>query len=273
MKFIINILPEGLGFSVIKFLANKPPRPGIRKRDREALAQAQCMFFGRGDKLVAWTWGKGPIVVFVHGWGGRGSQMAPLALHMAERGFQSVVFDVTGHGASSGRQASFRNFISDIGDLTKYLNREIYAFIGHSAGGLCMMAARELEGIKADHYVCISSPRYPYPPIQIIRKLLGISDKMIVRCKKYYSEQFRSSWESLEKGHAYADNNQEKLLLIYDESDTYVAHTDGDEIQRTWPTAKLVKTQELGHYKILISREVEQIVEGFLRPGNFELKK
>lgn len=244
-----------------------PPRLSIKERDREALSQAERIEFGRRNRKTAWAWGSGPLVVFVHGWGGRGTQLAPLARHVAAQGFQSVVFDATAHGESKGWRATFRDFVSDVAGLSEQLGKDVYAYVGHSAGGLCMMAARALEGIHAEHYVCLCAPRGPYVPVHAIRKKLNVSDAVLERCRTYYSELFDSSWDELDSGHAFAYSNHGKLLLIYDEDDDQVEHTDGERIKAIWPSAKLVKTRGLGHQKVLWNPEVINEVAMFLQPA------
>ena len=89
------------------------------------------------------------------------------------------------------------------------------------------MAGRELEGLGAKKYVCISAPQKPYPPINLIRKKLGVSELVIKRYKDFLAGQFNCRWEEITQ-RAYASEPEGQLLLIYDETDRFVEHTDGD---------------------------------------------
>ena len=62
-----------------------------------------------GKRLVAWSWGEGPTVLLVHGWEGRGSQMAAFAAPLAEAGFRAVAFDAPGAASSGVSAASTRS--------------------------------------------------------------------------------------------------------------------------------------------------------------------
>jgi pimeloyl-ACP methyl ester carboxylesterase len=266
LNFILPVLPANIAFQIIRVLSGLPTRVPLKERDKKALAQGKRIELGSHHRRVAWTWGNGPLVIFVHGWGGRGTQMAALAQHVAAQGFQSVIFDVTAHGAADGRRVTFEDFISDVADLSRHLDKTIYAYVGHSVGALCMMAAREIKGIRAEHYVCICAPRGPYLPINIIRKALSnLSDAVLEKCKNFYSRQLHSSWGRLDDGYAFEYTNQGRLLLIYDENDDQVAHTDGDRIKAVWPEAKLVKTRGLGHHRVLWNQGVITEVSTFLR--------
>src|SRR6266568_1483182 len=167
-KFVINVVPEAMANSITRSLAAMTQRPPISSFEREAMAQANRMSYGESN--VAWVWGNGPLVMFVHGWSGRAAQMAPLALHVANLGFRSVAIDVTGHGDSPKRHTRWDYFFRDIAVLSQSLHEEVYAYVGHSAGALSMMAARALKGIHAQRYACICAPSFPFPPINVIQK-------------------------------------------------------------------------------------------------------
>lgn len=267
-RSVLSVLPAGPAFGVTRFLAGIPTRLPLKERDRDALALAERFEFGDRSRKVGWSWGSGPPVVCVHGWGGRAAQVATLARHLAERGFEAVTFDVTAHGESEGWRVTFEDFIADVGELARTLGRDVHAWVGHSAGGLCMMAAREREGIRAPRYVCLCAPRSPYVPIRAIRKRLNPSEAVLERCRHYYAEQFDASWDELDRGRLFAppdSPDDERLLLIYDETDDIVEHTDGDRIRDARPSATVLKTRGLGHREVLWSPEVMDEVGRFLR--------
>jgi hypothetical protein len=68
-KFVINVTPEAMANSIIRSLAAMTQRPPVSSFEQEAMAQASRMSYGENN--VAWVWGEGPLVIFVHGWRGR----------------------------------------------------------------------------------------------------------------------------------------------------------------------------------------------------------
>ena len=54
-----------------------------------------------------------------------------------------------------------------------------------------------------------------------------------------------------------------ELLIYHDEKDLFVPITDGEEIAERWPNAKLVRTQGLGHHRILRDPEIIQACTEF----------
>lgn len=263
-KFVMNVVPEAMANSITRSLAAMTQRPPISSFEQEAMAQASKMSYGENNKNVAWVWGDGPLVIFVHGWSGRAAQMAPLALHVANLGFRSVAIDVTGHGDSPKRHTRWDYFLRDIAALSQSLHEEVYAYVGHSAGALSMMAARALKGIHAQRYACICAPSFPFPPINVIQKKLNPKEGVLEHYKKYIAEQFETTWEELQVGCSYANAGSD-TLLFYDETDRFVNHSEGDKIQTLCPGAQMVKTSAYSHQKILVAPELAQTIGAFLQ--------
>lgn len=156
-------------------------------------------------------------------------------------------------------------FHNGVNDLAPFLNQDVHAYVGHSAGALCTMAARKLKGVTAERYVCVCAPRAPYPPVNSIRKQLTPPPDMLKRYQAHFAAQFDASWDELDAGSSFAYANQGKLLLVYDEDDERVEHTDGEKIRAPWPSATLIKTTGLGHQKVLWSPGVIEEVAAFLQ--------
>lgn len=244
-------LPPKQVASLLMEQISLPSSLQLRPQDAALLKTAETQRFGAGFSRAAWFLGEGPLVILVHGWGGRASQMAPLAVRLAAAGYRSVVFDAGGHGVSRADPVGFDTFIEDVGDLCDFIGRYPFALIGHSAGALGMMASRPLRGVRASRYVCISAPLYPYVPIETVRALFQISDDVAVCLQPLFAAQFRAGWQYLQKGCAYQPEPGARLLLITDEDDDRVRHTDADFIAANWPGAEVLKTRGQGHNRIL----------------------
>jgi pimeloyl-ACP methyl ester carboxylesterase len=249
----IKVLPAPAALAVIRTLAGRTQRAAVLPFQEEAMVQATRLSYGERHAHAAWAWGQGPLVVFVHGWGGRAAHMAPVAL------------DVTGHGESPASHARWSYFPRDVAELARSLGGEIFAYVGHSAGGLTMMAARALQGIRARRYVCISAPSHPYPPIRAVKAKLNPRPGALELYRNFIAGDLGTTWDRLEAGCAYAGAGSD-LLLCYDKADKFVDHAEGDRILALCPGARLTKTTAYGHLKILSAPEVAVAVGEFLKP-------
>lgn len=262
-KLLVRILPSPMAGQVIRSLASRTRRPKVHPVQQDAMARATVLRYGDSARNVAWSWGQGPTVVFVHGWNGRAAQLAPLAEGVSTLGFRCVAIDVTGHGDSQGTRTGWRHFIDDVAALSAALDDEIHAYVGHSAGGLAMMAARAIKGIRARRYVCVSAPSHPFPPIRAVRERLDPSPRLVSAYQDDIARQFDADWPQLESGHAFAGAGSD-LLLFYDQADRFVDHAEGDRIQAWCRGARLIKSSGHGHTRVLAAAELEQAVGSFL---------
>jgi pimeloyl-ACP methyl ester carboxylesterase len=263
-RIAISLTPESLGCAIAAALATRTRRLPATQTQRAAMTKARPLRYGAKRLHAAWSWGEGPIVVLVHGWGGSAAQMAPLAARIATRGFQSVAIDVTGHGGSPESRTRWEWFLRDIAEASHALGGNLHAAIGHSAGGLALMAARGLKGLRASRYVCVCAPSHPFPPVRAIQDRLDPRPGVIQRYKDYLARQFESDWNTLKEGRSFAGASAD-TLLVYDLKDRYVPHSEGDHIKGLCPAARLVKTRDYGHTRILEAPELADIVGGFLR--------
>lgn len=274
----------------LSFLANKlgmklmaPMAPGFaarwagrlfmtaRKHPRPAWEVAQLdrgrpFRIAYGDSsLAAWSWGQGPLVVLVHGWEGRGSQMGAFVEPLLEAGYRVVTFDAPAHGDSPGELASQPQFADALQALLE-VTGPASAIIAHSMGAATttLAQARAPELFASTRLVYIASPVSPHAFAELFCRIYGIG--------KRRKAQFRSSLEStlairMDELHvpSAARGLRAPLLLIHDEHDKEVPLSDGQAIVDAWPGAKLLVTRKLGHRRILREPLVVQSALHFVR--------
>jgi pimeloyl-ACP methyl ester carboxylesterase len=245
-------------------LIERSPRMPLRDEDAARLAAMKSWQFGDGGAKRAWSIGSGRLVILVHGWGGIGAQMAPLAAAIAAAGFRCVLFDALGHGQSGVGRIGFDRFGDDVAELCVSLGEAPYALIGHSAGALGMMAARYRHGLSAQHFVCLAMPLFPYVPLETLKARFHFTEEQLLPLKPVLADQFDRSWSALEAGCVFAQNPGGQLTLVYDRADPRVRHTDADRIAALWPDARVMKTDGLGHNRILRSPEVIAAIDALL---------
>lgn len=260
----LEIISPALTAKLVVRLAARPMRYPWPERERAQLEQAERLSYvgSTGTDNVAWAWGSGPTVLLVHGWASRGSQMATMAMAIAEAGYRVVAMDLTGHGASKGKAVTFRNIADDVVAIAETLG-ELHAVVGHSAGGVMAMGAREL-GLKASRYAVMGAPVAPYPALAAIKKMLKVNDKTLKHCEDLFAAQLGLTWADLEQGHAF-NNGEAPLLLIYDTADKEVPVAQGEKIHQLWKNSELVITEDLGHARLMWDQAVVERVVEFLK--------
>jgi pimeloyl-ACP methyl ester carboxylesterase len=229
-------------------------RPG----EREALAHAV------GSQIAGmsvWSWGDGPIVLLVHGWNGRSTQLSSFVSPLVTRGYRVVAFDALGHGESIGHRSSLPELANCIRQVADELGG-VHAVIAHSLGAAATTFALAY-GLQVERAVFISPPSDPQEFLKIFGAALGISDDVRARVKHRVERRLGVPMEEM-LATALAPRMQTPLLLIHDRNDKEVPFQVGSEIARKWPGAELLVTEGLGHQRILRDRTVRDAAVSFV---------
>ncbi len=240
----------------------RPPRRQPSRREQAALTAGEPFVVAAGrERLRAWRFGAGPTVLLVHGWGGRGGQVAPLIPPLVTAGCAVVAFDAPAHGASTGRLASGITFSEAISAVAPRVGAR--AAIGHSIGaaGLGWAIA---SGLELDAAVLLSPPR---SVAWFFRRFCDglslpppVEDAIRARLRRRYGvapEDFDLCRRPAE--------GSTPLLVVHDRNDREVPWTDGEAIAQAWPGATLLSTRGLGHRGILRDASVGASIASFVR--------
>ena len=212
--------------------------------------------------IAIYKWGEGPIVLFVHGWSGRGSQVAAFIEPLNRAGYQVIALDAPGHGESPGNRTN----ILECAVVLQAVNKTcgpLYAAITHSFGGMVLAYAMK-QGMQVERAVCISAPANVEFLLDIFAKTLkmnkSVVDVMWRRLEQRFGGNFMEQVSTI--------NNVQELgvpaLIIHDEDDVGVPWQQGQMIADAWPGAQFLKTRGLGHGRILRDAQTIQAAVDFI---------
>ena len=234
--------------------------------EAQALATAERLSVTHdGLQLPAWRWGTGAsTVLLVHGWEGRGSQLAHLAEPLVRRGFSVVAFDVPGHGDAPRGLASIVEHARAIASVAAHLG-PLHAIVGHSVGGAASLFATRL-GVRAARLALVAPPVSPERFAAGFGSMLGLDaslqHRMIARLERRYGLRMDELDVRTD-----AARWSRPLLVIHDVGDRIVPFSDGESIAHAAPAGTLVSTHGLGHHRILRAPEVLGAVVSFVAEG------
>jgi pimeloyl-ACP methyl ester carboxylesterase len=262
MGLLARTAPE-LASRVAADLFMTPRRFNTPPREQTALADAVPfeVRLGTATRIQAWRWGRGPLVLLVHGWEGRGSQLAPFARPLVEAGYSVVAFDGPGHGASSGKRSSLPHFAFAVRSIAESLGKP-HAVLAHSLG--CAAATLALrDGLTTQRVVFIAPPLNPSDYVSRFGEILGLDGVVLDRMKDRLEERFLRKWSdySLE---ATAREMTAPLLVIHDREDNETRHSEGSALAAAWNGARMISTSGLGHRRILRDEKVIEAAVQFI---------
>ena len=248
-------------YAVKKFATpTRIPRP---VSEAEVYASSKKYFLK--DGIAAFEWGEPthPLVILIHGWNGRGTQIGAFANSLVEKNLRVVALDGPGHGISPGKMTNPKHYADFILNAQRELAPEgAQSIIAHSFGGGSAVLAGTY-GLKVKSMVLIASPAFYERVVTFFAGQFGLNKK-----SEMYFTQMVSDFAGIHP----RDLNIGKLgstlkvpgLIVHDEDDKAVQYKWGQAINAAWPGSILFTTQGLGHRRILKDPKVIAYVTDFI---------
>jgi pimeloyl-ACP methyl ester carboxylesterase len=258
----LSALAPGRATQLAERLFLTPPRgrrPGA-EIDLLATARARPMRVG-ARRVETWVWGRGPSVLLVHGWGGRGAQLGAYVGPLVARGFSVVTFDAPGHGASDSGIVTIPEVTEAIRAVAAS-RRRFAGLIAHSIGATAAVRAVS-DGLEAGAVVLVSPAADLRDPAVRFTERLGFSRAVRERMQSRIEARVGRSWSAFDVARL-APTLAMPLLVIHDRGDSEIPWQHGMAITRAWPGAELLMTEGLGHRRILRDPDVVAATVAFM---------
>ena len=232
-----------------------PPRPPVSPASHAFLATGERIELSvGGHRLVAWSWGKGPVVLLMHGWGGYGAQLESFVAPLQGAGYRAILFDALAHGASGpsphgARRTTFFDFADALGVLASRFG-PIRGLVTHSGG--CTAAGWAIRGgFEVPAAVFIAPMASPIRYQRFFQQALGLSDEVLRRFAANVERRLGFQWADMEMTAIPRVVTPPPVLVVHDRDDRETAWEEGASIAESWPGAELMTTTGLGHRRVL----------------------
>ncbi|WP_374073268.1 alpha/beta fold hydrolase [Bdellovibrio bacteriovorus] len=260
IRYFSWVLPKQSAFWAedLFLTPTRVPRPESEKSWFESAKK-----FTLSGGIAAFEWGSstGPLVVLIHGWSGRGTQMGAFAEPLIQKGYRVVALDGPAHGGSEGER-------TNVGDYAKFLihaQKELGPFkaiIAHSFGAGCSVLAAS-NGLQVEKLVLVAGPSRYEVVVGEYLKFISISPT----AQKYFlqslAQKVGMTAKELNVGNI-GNKLQIPALIVHDKDDREVGYAAALEMKEAWPHAHLLTTSSLGHRRILKDAKVIQQVAEFI---------
>ena len=268
---IFSALAPELAARLAERLFLTPPRPRRPAAETELIAGARARpTYVGGRRIETWTWGAGPSVLLVHGWGGRGAQLGAFVGPLVARGFSVVTFDAPGHGASDPGMVTMPEMTAAIRKVAAS-HGPLAGLIAHSVGAVT--ATRALyEGLEVGAAVYVGPAADLVTPAVQFTEALGFSRTLRERMHQRIEARVREPWSRFDVT-ALASALDTPLLVIHDRGDAEVPWQHGTAITRAWRGAEMLMTDALGHRRILRAPDVVTAAVAFIAARSAERRQ
>ena len=243
-------------------LFTRPPQHPLRPQEEAFLETGERFSVAHaGVQLAGWSWGRGPVVLLMHGWGSRAGRFRLFVPELEDRGFRVIAFDGPGHGRTGGTSASLPQFAAALAEVSAVAG-PVSAFIGHSLGGAAALFAmgRLVPAVPA---VLISAPSDPVVFWRRFVRHLAIPRSVRDRLQQSLEQRFGITWGDLNLI-PIAAALPSPLLVIHDSADEDVPAREGQEIAAAAPRGSFVLTEGLGHRAIMRNAAVVRLAVDFI---------
>jgi len=215
-----------------------------------------------GIPVAVYRWGAGPVIVLVHGWSGRATQLAAFVEPLTAAGYCVVAFDAPGHGKTPGSRTNILEFAAALQAIAAAYG-PLYGALAHSFGGMALAYALQ-QGVDAGRVVCIGTPARLEFLVERFADMLTLPDPVLIDLRRRLEKRFAANvWELMS-----TDSNVRTLtmpaLIVHDRDDREVPWRQGKMIADAWPGAQWLATRRLGHRRILRDAATVKAVVDFL---------
>jgi pimeloyl-ACP methyl ester carboxylesterase len=237
------------------------------RRDRQAPPGRPFSVPVLGRMVAGETWGEGPAVYLVHGWGGWRGQLDALVAPLTAAGYRVVAFDAPSHGDSNpGPEGPGRSTVLEFAAALTAVaaaHGPAAAVVAHSLGATATAVALG-DGLAADRAVFVAPMADPLPYTRAFAGRLGFGERIRARMVGRIERRVGMPMSAFAVPALAGRVATPPLLLVHDRLDTETGWSDSAAIARAWPAARLVTTSGLGHRRILRDPAVVAEVAGFL---------
>jgi pimeloyl-ACP methyl ester carboxylesterase len=226
-----------------------PPRRPLSADDTAMLASARAFEFrSEGRRLHGWRWGTGPVVLLVHGWGGRAGRFSAFVEPLVAAGHTVVTWDGPGHGVSEGRLSSMPELARALAVVAAEVG-PVHGVIAHSLGGAATSLALR-DGLAARRVALLAPVADPGVFAEAFAVSMGVRPRTIEALRRNSERRIRFRWADLNVP-AMAAGLSLPALVVHDEDDDVVPIHDGRAVAAAWRGAELIVTKGLGHRGVL----------------------
>jgi hypothetical protein len=248
-----------LWFTVFK----KAPKSWVK----ELWQQAEQRFeLDLGDKSIpVYLWGRGPLIVMMHGWSGSGTQYRRFIPTLVNAGYQVALFDAPAHGSNPGKRSDLVQFCDALISIQQQIG-PVDTVIAHSLGAMASVLATQ-RGLGINRMVLLAPHLDVSEMFESYRVLLNINNNLAGCFHQNVGKKMakvighQDPWKMLSPTSLLKEETVPGLL-VFDSDDEEIPQRLFFEIEQQWKKAKVIKTQGLGHNGLLKDEVViRQIME------------
>lgn len=217
-----------------------------------------------GVDIQTYKWGHGEqSILLVHGWEGGAANFAFLIPRLVDSGFTVYAFDGPSHGLSADSENPLFDFPLVVLDITKKIHPDF--IISHSFGSVsATYALAELSDHHISGCILITTPDRFVDRVEEISDGIGAASGVYKGLIKKIERQLEIDTNGLNVSDFVRRINTDQALIIHDVNDRVIPSKHSVNVHENWPLSRLELVEGTGHFRILKSNVVAQMIIDFL---------
>lgn len=260
-KTLDFLAPSLAAKGIYYYMAN--PRSGkLRDFELKELDKARSEDFQFEQFTIRkYTWGKSAKkVLCVHGWEGQGANFGGIVQTLLDKGYEVTTYDGPSHGYSSKGKTNWFDYIQLTTKMALELQPDI--IISHSFGSVATAAfLRKNPEFSVKQWFLITSPHDVKERIKEFTIPLGVTDRTIAKLVPKLEADTGEQIDNLNMSVFCADlKNVPKAHIVHGTGDKVLPIELSERIHRDFPQSELIPLDDLGHFRILWSEDLYQVL-------------
>jgi pimeloyl-ACP methyl ester carboxylesterase len=245
------------------FTLPRPPRTTALPGGGEPFAVVSL-----GATVRGWSWGEGPVVYLMHGWGGLGAQLSPYVDPLVRRGHRVVMFDAPAHGGSdpgpSGPRSSHGVEFGKAFDAVAARFGPAHAVIAHSMGAVATLLTLRYGWLATERLILLAPMARFSTQFDRFAQTLGLGPRTRRRVDAITERRVGIPVAAFDALPLAQDVGPVPTLIIHDRRDRQTSYDESVDLAGRMPMARMVTTEGLGHQRILGDPSVVEAVTDFV---------
>ena len=207
------------------------------------------------------------LVFLLHGWESNAGSLSKIAFSLSKNNYRVISFDLPGHANYKSNYTNIYECKEAFKLVLKFINpKEPFNVIAHSFGSAVTTYALSKEKYIIDHMIFLTSPNYMLDIFKDFKNLIKLSDTSFSLLLNMAQKVLNREIKDLNIEEEINSISFSKLLLIHDQYDKIIPFKNSQNIAlKNQTRTKLIKHQNIGHYKMLWNDNVIENILKFLK--------
>ncbi|MEM6765971.1 MAG: alpha/beta fold hydrolase [Bacteroidota bacterium] len=260
--FLNRFFPSVAAHMIIQIMARPRVRP-LKDFEEEVLEKAHKERVPYQEfEVQKYSWGNPshPRILMIHGWEGRAGNFGGLVETLVQKGYYVIAYDAPAHGKSSSGKTSMFQALSFVSEMIGTHQPEI--LISHSFGSVCVaFALVDLPDLLIKQWYMVTTPNNFKDRINDMSQKYRLAEATQNYLLKLLEKDTPVSMDKMNMKYVGEKiTNLQEGIIIHSASDRILPISKARKTQQDLPNTEMIELEGLGHYGILWSEELKEVI-------------